>query len=251
MADFAERVHQAMANWIVATSAMKTTVTALPEMRRGAQPIYDPTFIGYFGASQGHILGGTLAALSPDFPRVVLNVGGGGFTHLMPRSLNFGPFGLLLGVVFQDPLMVQSFVAMFQRPLDRIDPITWAPHVLDAKLPGSPDDRRVLMQVGLGDAAVPNVGSFLHARVLGLPIVTPSPVDVFGLAPAAAGDAPSSLTIFDYRVDTTGYAEGKPISPNQVHDSVRTNPAALRQMEAFLKPGGVITSTCDGVCDPE
>ncbi len=57
--------------------------------------------------------------------------------------------------------------------------------------------------------------------------------------------------MFDFHVDTSGYAEGKPITPNVVHGGVRINAAALRQMEAFMKPNGVITHTCDGPCDPE
>lgn len=251
VADFAERVHQAMANWLVALAAIKGPIAALPELANAAkQPVYDPSFVAYFGASQGHILGGTLAALA-DFSRVALNVGGGGFTHIMPRSLNFGPFGLLLGTVFSDPLMVQSYIAMMQRPLDRIDPVSYAPNVLASPLPGAPADRRVLVQTGLGDPQVPNVAAFLHARALGLPQATPAAASVYGLAPVAESDAPSSLTVFDFHVDTTGYAEGKPISPNQVHLGVRTNAAAQRQLAAFLKPGGVIVHTCDGPCDPE
>jgi hypothetical protein len=139
---------------------------------------------------------------------------------------------------------------MMQRPLDRIDPISYAGHVLAEPLPGSPTDRRVLMQIGLGDPAVPNVASYLHARALGVPLAQPSPAAVFGLTPVNDADAPSSLTVFDYGVDTTGYAEGKPISPNEVHDTVRLEPAALRQMEGFLRPGGTIAHTCDGACDP-
>ncbi len=250
--DFAERVHQAMANWLVAIAAMRGPVTKLPELRRPSQqPFYDPSFVGYFGASMGHILGGTLAGLA-DFPRIVLNVGGGGFTHIMPRSLNFGPFGILLGVEFPDRLVAQSFAAMMQRPLDRIDPISYAPYVLAAPLPGNMvSDRRVLMQIGIGDPAVPNLASFLHARALGVAQAMPAPVSVFGLARVADADAPSSLTVFDLHVDTTGYAEGKPISPNIVHEGVRVNPAALRQIGAFMKPGGVIVHACDGPCDPE
>ena len=250
--DFAERVHQAMANWLVALAAIRGPLTKLPELRRASQePVYDPSFVGYFGASLAHILGGTLVALA-DFPRIVLNVGGGGFTHIIPRSLNFGPFGLLLGVEFPDPLVAQSFIAMMQRPLDRIDPISYAPFVLASPLPGNVvADRRLLMQIGIGDPAVPNLAAFLHARTLGIPQAMPAPVSVFGLAPVADADAPSSLTVFDLHVDTTGYAEGKPISPNGVHEGVRVNPAALRQMEAFLKPGGVIIHACDGPCDPE
>ena len=250
--DFAERVHQAMANWLVALAAMRGPVTKLAELRRPSQqPFYDPSFVGYFGASMGHILGGTLAGLA-DFSRVVLNVGGGGFTHIMPRSLNFGPFGILLGVELPDRLVAQSFAAMMQRPLDRIDPISYAPFVLASPLPGNAvPDRRVLMQIGIGDPAVPNLASFLHARALGIAQAMPAPVSVFGLAPALDADAPSSLTVFDLHVDTTGYADGKPISPNIVHEGVRVNPAALRQIGAFMKPGGAIVHACDGPCDPD
>jgi hypothetical protein len=107
------------------------------------------------------------------------------------------------------------------------------------------------MQIGIGDPAVPNLASFLHARALGIAQAMPAPVSVFGLAPVADADAPSSLTVFDLHVDTTGYAEGKPISPNIVHEGVRVNPAALRQIGAFMRPGGVIVHACDGPCDPE
>jgi hypothetical protein len=251
--DFAERVHQAMANWLVALAAIRGPMTKLTELRRPApstEALWDPTFVGYFGASQGHILGGTLAGLA-DFPRAILNVGGGGFTHLMPRSLNFGPFSILLGAVFPDPLLVQSYVAMMQRPLDRIDPISYAPHVLTMPLSPNPPDRRVLLQVGLGDPQVPNVGSFLHARALGIPQAMPAPVSIFGLKQVADADAPLSITVFDFHVDTTGYTEGKPIGPNQVHGGVRVNAKALTQMEAFMKPGGMIIHACDGPCDPE
>lgn len=257
--DFAERTHQGMANWLVLTNALRANgaLTKLPELHRGgalASPLlWDPSFFAFFGASQGHILGGTLAALDPDFSRIVLNVGGGGFTHMMPRSLNFGPFALLLSATYPDPLLVQSFIAMFQRSLDRIDPITYAPMVLAAPLPGSAPDRRVLFQTGLGDAQVPNAGSFLHARALGITMTTPSAMTVFGIPSfdPASTTATSGMTVFDYAIDTAGTRLGQPLEPNPVHGSVRVNEKALVQMEAFVRPGGVVIHPCDGPCDPE
>jgi hypothetical protein len=252
--DFGERVHQAMANWLVATNAIRGPLTKLAELHRGAaadQPLlYDPSFVGYFGASQGHILGGTLAALNPDFSRVVLNVGGGAFTTIMPRSANFGPFALLLNASYSDALMAQSFIAMFARPLDRIDPIVYARHVLTEPLPGSPPDRRVLMQIGLGDAQVPNISSFVHARALGIAQLLPATVNVWGLPPADAS-TPSSLALYDFGIDKNLYADPHPLEPNAVHEGVRINAKALKQMDMFLAPNGVITHTCDGPCDPE
>ncbi len=252
IADFGDRVHQAMAHWIITTAAMRTVFTTLPELKRDTgELVYDPSFIGYFGASQGHILGGTLAALNPDLSRIVLNVGGGGFTHMMPRSGNFGPFSLVLDTVFRDPLMVQAFMAMFQRALDRIDPAFWAAHVLRDPIAPSQPDRRVLMQIGLGDNAVPNIASFFHARALGLKQTVPAPLRVFGLEEHVSGTAESALTVFDYAIDTSTTIDPYPLSPNEVHEAVRVNAKAIEQMDAFLRPNGIIVHPCDGACDPQ
>ncbi len=259
-ADFTERVHQAMANWLVTMAAIKGPMTKLPELLRpsdgpgvvagpgggtnAGQLVYEASFVGYFGASMGHILGGTLVGLDPALTRAVLNVGGGGFTHMMPRSSNFGPFSIVLDVTFKDELLVQAYIAMFQRALDRIDPITYAPLV------NAMPERRVLMQMGLGDAQVPNAGSYLHARALGVKQTMPAPVTIFGLE-AATDPGASALTIFDFGIDTKGYADPLPLPQNEVHEGVRINAAALREMAEFLRPAGTIVHPCDGPCDPE
>jgi hypothetical protein len=240
--DFNEPVHQAMANWLVLVAAIKGPLAKAPELHRAnGDPLYDPTFISYFGASQGHILGGTLTTLVPDFTRVVLNVGGGGFTHMMPRSGDFGAFSLVAESVYTDPLVLQSYFAMLQRGLDRIDPISYA----------SSMKATVLMQTGLGDAQVPNVASFLHARALGVKQLMPAPMPIPLLEPTQGGQPGSSVTLFDFHIDTTPSAMPFPLAPNEVHEGVRINPAALRQMDAFLRPDGIIQQTCDGPCDPE
>jgi hypothetical protein len=251
--DFVERVHQAMANWLVMLAAIRGPLATAPELTReaGGGPLYDPSFIAYFGASQGHILGGVLAALAPELSRLVLNVGGGGFTHIMPRSSNFGPFAILLDGAFQDALVVQAFTAMMAPSLDRIDPVTYAPLVTGEPLPGSPPDRRVLLQTALGDNAVPNIGSFLHARALAIPQTMPAPFAIPGLSPFSPGETRSAITVFDYGIDTSGYARPSPLNPNHVHDGLRRNPAAIAQMDAFLRPGGEVIHPCEGPCDPE
>jgi hypothetical protein len=249
--DFAERVHQAMANWLVLTSAIKGPMTKLAELQDGDHLVYDPSFVSFLGISQGHILGGTMIALNDDISRAVLNVGGGGFTHMMPRSSNFGPFALLVGGVFSDPLVTQAFVAMFQRPLDRIDPISYAPLVFKSPLPGAPTDRRIVMQNGLGDPSVPNVGTFLHARALGVKQTVPAPKPIALLETTPGNEPVSAITLFDFGIDLTGYQDPSPLAPNQVHEGVRRTKSAIKQMDALLKPGGVVIHPCDGPCDPE
>ena len=112
-------------------------------------------------------------------------------------------------------------------------------------------DRRVLMQLGLGDSEVPNIGGFLHARVLGLAQTTPSPFPVWGLDPVSGPTERSALTVFGYGVDLSFVKAPQPApSTNPVHEAVRTNPAALRQMEEFYTSGRIL-HPCEGPCDPE
>jgi hypothetical protein len=238
--DFAERVHQAMANWIVVTHLVKTRLVDQPELRRNdGGPLFDPTFLGYFGASQGHILGGTLSAIDTDIHRTVLNVGGGGFVHIMPRSGAFGTFALVLRSTFPDSLSRLLFMSMMQPALDRIDPITFAGELGD----------RALLQVGLGDNAVPCSSGFLHARAIGAKQMIPAPQKIFGLE-ETTGNAPgSTITLFDYGLENPNDFP-LPQSPNPLHDILRTNEAALKQMDAFLKPNGVAIHACEGPCDP-
>jgi hypothetical protein len=238
--DFAERVHQAMANWIVVTHLVKTRFADLPELRRkDGGPLWDPTFVGYFGASQGHILGGTLSAIDTDIQRAVLNVGGGGFVHIMPRSGAFGAFALVLRSTFPDSLSRLLFTSMMQPALDRLDPLTFAPMLGD----------RALLQVGLGDNAVPCSAGFLHARAIGAKQMMPAPQKIFGLEETTGGASGSTITLFDYHLENPNDFP-LPQSPNMLHDVLRTNEAALKQMDAFLKPDGVAVHPCDGPCDP-
>lgn len=239
--DFAERVHQAMASFIVVTHLVKTRLVDLPELRRkDGGPLFDPTFLGYFGASQGHILGATLSAIDTDIHRAVLNVGGGGFVHIMPRSGAFGAFVLALRSTFPDSLSRLLFMSMMQPALDRIDPLTYASRIGD----------RALLQLGLGDNAVPSSAGFLHARAIGAKQMMPAPKKIFGLEETTGGDAAgSTITLFDYGVENPNDFPF-PQSPNDLHDTLRTNEAALKQMDAFLMPNGIAIHACDGPCDP-
>ena len=93
---FAERVPQAMANWIVDNAAIRGPLMSRDLLRptsglgvatnsqgqsNAGQPVFDGQTNYYLGISQGAILGGTLAALSPDFKQIVLNCGGAAFTQ--------------------------------------------------------------------------------------------------------------------------------------------------------------------------
>lgn len=249
---FADRVHQGMANQLAVTYAVRTTLADVPEVSLGGQRVYDPAELYYYGISNGHILGGTYLTLSPHIERGVLSVGGAGFNLMMYRAEPFGPLISLIETEIGDRVQQQKLTALLQFELDRFDPITYAPLMFDEPLPGAPAGRRLLMQIGIGDASVPNVASHVHARTLGLAQLTPSPRVVPGLADAAAPHDGSALVEFDFGFPDPlpgTYAE-IPVVGNSAHEDVRRNEAGIQQVDALLRPAGRIENFCAGPCDP-
>jgi len=245
--DFMHRVHQAMANWITMTRAIRTLLANDPAFARTTMaPLYDASQVHYFGASNGHILGSTMTALNPEFSRIVLNVGGVALSHMMPRALPFSGLSFIISSVVGDPVRTQLVLASLQGPLDRIDPASYASMLLDKKLSGTPADRRVLVQIGIGDAEVPNCASFLQARMLGLKQTAPG-FSVLGVPDAPASSLTSAITLYDFGVDPSVYALPFPPMMNAVHEGVRVDPQALSQMDAFYTNGTII-HPCPGPC---
>lgn len=275
---FGERLPQAMMNWLSLTDAIRSGAlddleftsgaTVIKPFRRpdsgdgfsqqgrrsnAGDLIFEKEGIGFLGISQGHILGAIASAINPHVGPVVLEVGGAGFTHMMFRANPFSRFLFLLELSVPEPLDQQKLAAQFQRGFDRFDPATWAPWLLDEDIPSGPlrhaEGRRVLMQMGLGDASVPNLGTMLHARYLNLPYIQASTVPApFGLEVEQAPHDGSGFVIFDFGVDPAiaGVASFPP--DNDVHDGLRSTPESLTQVGAFLQEG-VIAPACALPCE--
>tara|TARA_B100000683_G_scaffold103112_1_gene101792 strand:+ start:209 stop:2227 length:2019 start_codon:yes stop_codon:yes gene_type:complete len=269
---FTDRVHQAMMNWTVVRSAFLNEMTELDVFKRaanlgdegvvanpdgdgdnGGQLLYNDDALYFFGISQGHILGGTLAAVEPGIERYVLNVGGGGFSHMMFRAAPFKLFSEVIETFLTDDARKQrKLIATLMRLFDRIDSLIYAPYVLQNPLTGGIQDRHILMQTGVGDDQVPNVASYHHARAIGLDVTTPSPVVPWGLQEASDMPLASGLTIYDFGVDIEFYRiANNPDQDNGVHNGVSGVPAALSQIDAFLQPTGQVTHPCNEACDPD
>ena len=243
---FTDRVHQGMAN-AIAFAAARDAIAALPELQFAGEPAFATDTMYFYGISQGHILGGTYAALSPDIPRFVLGVGGANFSLIMFRSRAFLAFRLLIDANVSEPVDRQVFASQLQLLLDRIDPLTYAPHVLDDPFPDA-QPRQVLLQVGIADAAVSTLAAQLHARTLGVPVILPA-TRTPPLLETAMAPVPDGLVEFDLGFEERLDAEAP--DENGVHEAVRRLPAAQRQLDAFFRPDGTITQTCTDACDPE
>ena len=247
---FADRVAQGIANAIVMARAARG---ALHEaVRAGGPPLWDTEHVYFYGISQGAILGGTYFALSPDIERAVLGVGGCAFSFMMFRARPFYSFLAVLRSFITSPLDLQKFTALSQTTFDRFDPITFAPHALTRPLHGALPDRRLLFQIGRGDAQVPNISAELYARALGIPQLGPSPRDIPGVPLAEAPADGSGLQYFFFAVDPLPDTFATPADDgNEVHEAVRRLAAGQAQIDRFLRPGGRLEHTCTGICDPE
>ena len=248
VASFVDRVHQGMSHWLVISHLVKNRLWE-EQALQGAEtgnPLYDPEEYYYMGISQGHILGGALAAIDENLSRFNFQVGGAGFSSMMFRARPFRSFLFALGLMLDNPLEERKLAAVLQHHLDRIDPSTYASY-----LEQTSDTRPILMQIALGDVEVPNPASFFHARAINLKMTGPSPKELWGI-PVVDGSMPNSaLTLFDFDEDTSFYRNAQaPEALNDVHGNLRMQPAATQQIKTFFSKDGGIIHPCDDICNP-
>ncbi len=247
---FGDRVHQSMANFLAVSLAVDA-LALLPELTPGPKPPFDAGATYYYGNSMGHILGGLYVALSPRIARAALLVGGVDWSFIMFRSRPFLGFLTFVALVLPDWLDQQKFAVLAQGELDRIDPLVYLPWLLQP-LGGTPKARRLLMQIGIGDASVPNLAAHLQARSLGIGLLQPSPRQVAGIAPVKAPLDGSALVEIDYGIHPLPDAKAvASVDDTPVHEAVRRSKPAQEQIDRFFRPGGKIEATCSGPCDPD
>lgn len=241
-----ERLQQAHLNFATLARLIKSGVLdKLPELQLGGRPILDSQHVYYYGISNGAIQGLTALALSPDLQRGCLNVGAGFWSRMMWRSADFRDLAVVLGISYPDPLDRQVLVALSQMLWDYVDPATYAPHVLRDLLPGNLGPKRLLYQMGMGDAQVPNLMTYSIVRTLGLGLLTPPVEAVFGVGQVLA-PAPSAFVQFDVGQMPRPGDINVPPDDNKVHEAIRRLEAAKAQLQAFLREDGQVFDTCGG-----
>lgn len=250
-----ERLQQSVINALVLGRSFRGVCAELPEMQvpmaaGGTMPSVDPSQLYYYGNSQGGIMGGVLAGVATDIDRFALGVGGMSYPLLIKRSTAWIQYGAVMAVGYPDPLERDLIMVMSASLWDLAEPTTYSPHWVRDPLPGTPP-HRVLMQIGIGDALVSNVASYMVARTAGIPVITPSPVMPYGLE-AATAPADSGVVIWEIPgVSPSVPGTRSPGVDNDTHEAVRRTDSARDQIDAFFAPDGVIEQRCEGPCDPE
>ncbi len=251
-----------------AAEAFKSTSTS--------QSAIDTSALYYDSNSQGAILGGALTALSPDFKRAVLGVGGMNYSLLLPRSVDFDTYELIFKPAYKSRLDRILLLSAIQNLWDRGETNGYGQHVTNKPLPGTPK-HDVLLHVALGDHQVAQVSAENEARTLGLVGRRPAydagrsfdKTPLWNIPSLTAGNAGGSAlviwdsgpcrigSVFETCLENDAFDKlggvGNPVAPTgsvaprlgrDPHSRPRSTPAARQQKSEFLKPAGKITEVC-------
>lgn len=247
-----DRLQQAQLNFVVLARLGRDLLKRDPRLRVGDRPITDGKQLYYYGISQGGIEGGTLLALSPDLQRGALNVGGGNYSLMVMRSVDFRTFKQLLNLTYPSQRDQQLLVALSQSFWDFSDPISFAERVRRRPLPdldGAPlPARPLVLQEAIGDSQVPNLATRLLARSYGLPLLQPAVEEVPQLGTI---EVPSEAAYVQWDVapqPLPGLGNTPPDADNGAHGAIRKLPALVEQLRRFFRPDGLVENTCDGAC---
>jgi hypothetical protein len=244
-----DRLQQAFLNFILLGRLMTAPdgFASHPAFQFDGASIIDGTELYYYGNSQGGIEGGAYLALAPETQRGVLGVGAANYSTLLQRSIAFAPFHLVLNEHYLLDLDRALLYPLIQQLWDRGEPQGYLSHLVADPLPGTPA-KRVLMQIGLNDSQVPNLGSEVQARSLGIPSLAPSAWPRFQIPEQAAPFDGSAFVPYDVGGAPVPITNTPPSKENGVHEAVRLLDAAQRQIDAFLRPDGMVQNFCDGAC---
>jgi hypothetical protein len=241
-----DRLHQGHLNALMGMRLMATGMDQDPTY--GAYLDGSQRF--YWGISQGGIMGGVTMAISTDVERGILEVMGQPYNTLLNRSVDFDPFFGLLNIAFPDSRDQQIFLALVQMLWDRVEPNGYTKYVVSDKLPGSPEDRRVLLRVALGDHQVTTYGGQVMARAMNAKHFDTGLRDVAGLEPVSAPVDEPGATYFelDFGLPPEPLCNVPMTSCDDPHGQLRKLDEVRAQANEFFTTGVASITCAGGVC---
>ena len=255
---FVERMSQGFVNQLVLGRLMLADNGLVGEpafLRPDGSTVLDNSTLYYDGNSQGGIMGMALAAISTDFERVVLGVVGMNYSTLLPRSVDFDGFEIVLEPAYPDPVDRAIGIAAVQMLWDRAEGAGFVRHVVDDPLPGT-SPKQVLMHVALGDWQVSELTAMVAARTMGVPIHRPvvaigrsREVDpAWGIDTLDYARDISALVIWDSGSGPIPLDAAPPRTSRDPHEDPRNDVEVRRQKAAFLFDGELIDVCNAGPC---
>jgi hypothetical protein len=245
---------QGVMNHIALVQAVRGPMAETLFVNGAGDSIADIEKISYYGLSQGHIFGATVAAYDPHIKRAVLGVGGSNYSMMLERSLDWPTYRTVVIGAYDDPLSVAIIVNLMQTFWDTTEPANVVADLPGNPIPGTPD-KQFLLHMAVGDDEVPNISTEYQARTMGIPVLSPAVYKPYGID-EVAGPLPSALVIFDGG-DGPIPLGNEPPPDNDAHKLTRSSKAGKDQIQHFLETGEIIHfcgegQPCDctiGACD--
>lgn len=241
-----ERLMQGMINTLVMIRAFQGGCRTMDAFLVDGEPVIGDGEAYFLGISQGGIMGGTVMGLSPDVSKGALLVGGMNYPLLISRSYDFADYEVVYRVWYPDRIDREILMAMMISMWDFAEPNPWLPELLGEPPPGG-EPRQILYQIARDDSQVPNVASDQAVRTMGIPMLSPVTVDVWGI-PVEAGPVPSAYVYYDMQREPLPGGNVAPEVDNDGHGDQRYLPAAREQMNRFFQPDGMVEDFCGGPC---
>lgn len=221
--------------------------------------IVDPSLAFYRGDSQGGIMGGVYAAISPDIKRALLGETGMPYDLLLERSQDWSQFKLLFNGTYNTGQAQQIGLGLFQMWWDTSEPTGYDAHITSDPLPcpscpgGKTPIKSALLYDGIGDCQVTPWAAHIVARTLGAKQLSPVAREIYGITDAASIPSPGSgLVEWSFGLPPAPLTDQGPAAAccgddNDPHDKISLLQPAYDQIDHFYRTGD-IEPYCNDVC---
>ncbi len=247
----ADRLHQGVLDHAFLMRGMKLGFDKIPAIAATGVKI-DPTQLYYNGISQGGIFGATHVAMSLDITRGQLGVPGNDYATLLPRSVDFSPFFVILSLSYPDRRDQLLLLSAVQNLWDRTDPVSHYRHLSAEPYPGTPS-HSVLLAPAVGDWQVAPLTNEIVARSdVGVSLMSGYGRDVAEVTPAAYPRTGSGIVSYGF-----GNTWAKPgdLPPSDDIGDPHGKPRNLTwhnaQMFHFFRTGEIIDVCGGDGCTPD
>ena len=232
-----ERTLQGFVHQDALARLVRSEFASDPAFMLDDQALIDSERMGFWGISMGGLLGTAYVAGADHLDRAAINVSGGPFTTLLPRSIHFEPILPILTDRYPDTVDRAVATAALQTLWDPAEAGGWVGAMTQP----------MLLQTGVGDAQVAPVGAHNLARALGASQLH-AHRDIVGVSTVETPGTGSTLVEWTYSDGSSDMVGATPNSRDtDTHLCVRRDARAQDQVRAFLEDG-VVDDVCEGPC---
>ena len=241
-----DRLHQGFVNELLAMRMMMGGMATDPQTMPSGKPTIDTTQRYYRGDSQGGISGGVYMAISTDVTRGWMDNTGSPYDLLLPRSVDFAPFFLVIRGVYTDPAQLELGLDLIQQLWDNAEPDGYIPYISQNMLEGTPA-HNVLISDALGDQQVSPLGAQFIARTVNATNLEAVNREVYGIPDGASGFSGNGYVEYNFWLPTDPITD---IPPNAAqpdpHDALRQLDSVQDMADEFYRTGAPHQTCADG-----